>query len=49
LLRNDDIYEYISTPYDLLISKEDYMHHIPATLFEIADFTNKDIADLSAD
>jgi ubiquinone/menaquinone biosynthesis C-methylase UbiE len=48
LLRNDDIYEHISTPYDLLVSKEDYTRNIPAALSEIADFNNKDIADLGA-
>jgi ubiquinone/menaquinone biosynthesis C-methylase UbiE len=48
LLRNDDIYEYISTSYDLLVSKEDYLNNIPRTLFEIADFNNKDVADLGA-
>jgi ubiquinone/menaquinone biosynthesis C-methylase UbiE len=48
LLRNDDIYEHISTPYDLLVSKEDYMRNIPAALFEIADFNSKDVADLGA-
>jgi ubiquinone/menaquinone biosynthesis C-methylase UbiE len=48
LLRNDDIYEYISTSYDLLVSKEDYLNHIPKTLFEIADFNDKDVADLGA-
>jgi ubiquinone/menaquinone biosynthesis C-methylase UbiE len=48
LLRNDDIYDYISTKYDLLVSKEDYLNNIPRALFEIADFNNKDIADLGA-
>jgi ubiquinone/menaquinone biosynthesis C-methylase UbiE len=48
LLRNDDIYEYISTTYDLLVSKEDYLNNIPRTLFDIADFNNKDVADLGA-
>lgn len=48
LLRNDDVYGYISTPYDLLVSKEDYMNNIARTLFEIADFNNKDVVDLGA-
>jgi ubiquinone/menaquinone biosynthesis C-methylase UbiE len=48
LLRNDDIYEYISTPYDLLVSKEDYRNNIPGALSEIADFNNKDVVDLGA-
>ncbi|WP_410769377.1 class I SAM-dependent methyltransferase [Fontibacillus sp. BL9] len=48
MLRNDDIYGYISTPYDLLVSKEDYSYNIPATLAEIVDFSNKDVADLGA-
>lgn len=48
LLRNDDVYGYISTPYDLLVSKEDYMGNIPSTLFEITDFTRKDVIDLGA-
>lgn len=37
LLRNDDIYTYISTSYDLLVSKEDYLHNIPGTLVELAE------------
>lgn len=48
MLRNDDIYEYISTPYDLLVSKEDYEGNIPAALIQIADFKQKDVADLGA-
>ncbi len=48
MLRNDDIYEYIATPYDLLVSKEDYKGNIPAALAEIVDFNQKDIADLGA-
>lgn len=48
MLRNDDVYGYISTPYDLLISKEDYLGNIPSALFEIADFTDKDVIDLGA-
>ncbi|WP_246042036.1 class I SAM-dependent methyltransferase [Cohnella pontilimi] len=45
---NDDVYEHISTPYELLVSKEDYTNNIPAVLAEIADFTNKDVVDLGA-
>jgi len=48
MLRNEDIYAYISAPYDLLVSKEDYENNIPKALFEIADFLNKDVADLGA-
>ncbi|WP_238162412.1 class I SAM-dependent methyltransferase [Cohnella sp. AR92] len=48
LLRNDDAYGHISTPYDLLISKEDYLNNIPKTLFGICDFNGKDAADLGA-
>ncbi|KIL34180.1 hypothetical protein SD71_21170 [Cohnella kolymensis] len=48
MLRNDDIYEHIATPYDLLISKEDYMNNISAALLDIAEFNHKDVADLGA-
>jgi ubiquinone/menaquinone biosynthesis C-methylase UbiE len=48
LLRKSDIYEYVSGPYDLLVSKEDYMNNIPKALFEIADFHQKDVVDLGA-
>lgn len=48
VLRNDDIYAYISTPYDLLVSKEDYQGNIPQSLLEITDFKNKDVVDLGA-
>jgi hypothetical protein len=45
MLRNDDIYAHISTPYDLLVSKEDYEGNIPQSLLEITDFSNKDVVD----
>lgn len=43
MLTNEDIYASISTPYDLLVSKEDYMGLIPATLAEIVDFHHIDV------
>lgn len=48
MLRNEDVYGHISTPYDLLISKEDYMKNISKSLFEIIDLAGKDVVDLGA-
>lgn len=48
MLRNEDVYGHISTPYDLLISKEDYMKNISKSLFEIVDLIGKDVVDLGA-
>jgi ubiquinone/menaquinone biosynthesis C-methylase UbiE len=48
LLRNDDVYAYISTPYDQLVSREDYTGNILASLLEITDFQHLDVVDLGA-
>lgn len=48
MLRRDDIYEHIATPYEVLISKEDYEGNIPAALSDLADFGGKDVIDLGA-
>lgn len=48
MLRRDDIYEHIATPYEQLVSKEDYEGNIPAALFELADFKGMDVVDLGA-
>jgi len=48
MLRRDDIYETIATPYEVLISKEDNGGNIPAALSELADFDGKDVIDLGA-
>lgn len=48
MLRRDDIYETIATPYEVLISKEDFEGNIPASLSDLADFGGKDVIDLGA-
>jgi ubiquinone/menaquinone biosynthesis C-methylase UbiE len=48
VLRNEEIYQNISAPYDLLISKEDYQKNIQAVIHELTNVEGRDVVDLGA-
>lgn len=45
---HNEVYKSKAEQYELLISKEDYLHKIPQTLTSICSFENADIIDLGA-